>query len=67
MDMAKGIAISLLTVFLFMLGLIPVSFKWMDKTRHKVFLPSFHGLGKFIFMTKYLAGIIWYDYNSKVE
>ena len=59
MALAKGIAISLLTVFLFMPGLILVSFKWMDKTRHKVFMPSFKGLGKFIFKIKYLAGIIF--------
>ena len=57
--LAKGIAISLLTVFLFMPGLILVSFKWMDKTRHKVFMPSFQKLGKFISKTKYLAGIIF--------
>ena len=57
--LAKGIAISLLTVFLFMPGLILVSFKWMDKTRHKVFMPSFQKLGKFISRTKYLAGIIF--------
>ena len=57
--LAKGIAISLLTFFLFMPGLILVSFKWMDKTRHKVFMPSFQKLGKFISKTKYLAGIIF--------
>ena len=57
--LAKGIAISLLTVFLFMPGLILVSFKWMDKTRHKVFMPSFQKMGKFISKTKYLAGIIF--------
>ena len=57
--LAKGIMISLLTVFLFMPGLILVSFKWMDKTRHKVFMPSFQKMGKFISKTKYLAGIIF--------
>lgn len=57
--LAKGIAISLLTVFLFMPGLILVSFKWMDKTRHKVFMPSFKGLGKFIYKVRYPAGIIF--------
>ena len=57
--LAKGIAISLLTVFLFMPGLILISFKWMDKTRHKVFMPSFRGMGKFIFKTKYLAGVLF--------
>lgn len=57
--LAKGIAISLLTVFLFMPGLILISFKWMDKTRHKVFMPSFQDMGKFIFKAKYLAGVLF--------
>lgn len=57
--LAKGIAISLLTVFLFMPGLILVSFKWMDKTRHKSFMPSFRGLGKVIRKVMYPVGIIF--------
>ena len=46
--LAKGIAISLLTVFLFMPGLILVTFRWMDKTRHRSFLPSFRRFGRLI-------------------
>lgn len=57
--LAKGIAISLLTVFLFMPGLILVSFKWMDKTRHKSFMPSFRDLGKVIRKAMYPVGIIF--------
>lgn len=57
--LAKGIAISLLTVFLFVPGLILVSFKWMDKTRHKSFMPSFRGLGKVISKAMYPVGIIF--------
>lgn len=57
--LAKGIAISLLTVFLFMPGLILVSFKWMDKTRHKSFMPSFRNLGKVIRKAMYPVGIIF--------
>lgn len=57
--LAKGIAISLLTVFLFMPGLILVSFKWMDKTRHKNFMPSFRRLGKVIRKVMYPFGIIF--------
>lgn len=57
--LAKGIAISLLTVFLFMPGLILVSFKWMDKTRHKSFMPSFRGLGKVVRKVMYPVGIIF--------
>ena len=57
--LAKGIAISLLTVFLFMPGLILISFKWMDKTRHKSFMPSFCGLGKVIRKAMYPIGILF--------
>lgn len=46
--LAKGIAISLITVFLFMPGLILAAHKWMEKTRHRYFLPSFRKLGKLI-------------------
>lgn len=43
--LAKGIAISLLTVFLFMPGIILIFHKWMDRTSHKKFLPSFMKFG----------------------
>lgn len=43
--LAKGIAISLLTVFLFMPGVILATYKWMDKTAHGSFLPSFQKFG----------------------
>ncbi len=46
--LAKGIAISLITVFLFMPGLILAAHKWMEKTRHRYSLPSFRKLGKLI-------------------
>lgn len=44
--LAKGVAISLITVFVFMPALILCTYKWLDKTKHKVLLPSFNGLGK---------------------
>lgn len=44
--LAKGICISLLTVFLFMPGIILFSYPWMEKTKHRSFLPNFRGLGK---------------------
>ncbi len=46
--LAKGVAISLITVFLFMPGVILGTYKWMDKTAHKEFLPSFRRFGKVI-------------------
>lgn len=46
--LAKGVAISLITVFLFMPSLILATYKWLDKTKHKSFMPSFKGFGKFV-------------------
>lgn len=46
--LAKGIAISLLTVFTFMPCLVLASYKWLDKLEHKAFLPSFTKFGKFV-------------------
>lgn len=44
--LAKGIAISLIVVFVFMPGLILFTYKWMDAARHRSFMPSFKGVGK---------------------
>lgn len=44
--LAKGIAISLITVFVFMPALILCTYKWLGKTKHRSFMPSFKGLGK---------------------
>lgn len=46
--LAKGVTISLITVFLFMPGLILATYKWLDKTRHRSFLPGFRGFGKVV-------------------
>lgn len=46
--LAKGVAISLITVFVFMPALILSTYKWMDKTKHRSFMPSFHKFGKFV-------------------
>lgn len=44
--LAKGIAISLITVFVFMPSLIMVTYKFMDKTAHRSFMPGFRNFGK---------------------
>ena len=46
--LAKGIAISLIVVFVFMPGLILTTYRWMDKTEHRPFLPSFKKTGKVV-------------------
>ncbi|MGN1080569.1 MAG: RND family transporter, partial [Acutalibacteraceae bacterium] len=44
--LAKGIGISLLTVFIFMPALILTVYPAIEKTRHKNFMPRFGGFGK---------------------
>ena len=46
--LAKGIAISLLTVFSFMPCLVLATYKWLDKLEHKAFFPSFTKFVKFV-------------------
>lgn len=46
--LAKGIAISLFTVFTFIPCLILCTYKWIDKLQHRPFVPSFKGFGKFV-------------------
>ena len=46
--LAKGISISLITVFTFMPALILLSRKHLVKTHHRSFLPSFHRFGRFV-------------------
>ncbi len=43
--LAKGVAISLITVFVFMPSLILLTYKLLDKTKHRVFMPSFKRFG----------------------
>lgn len=46
--LAKGVGISLITVFIFMPCFILVCSKWIDKLKHKSFMPTFKGFGKVI-------------------
>lgn len=46
--LAKGVALSLITVFTFMPALILRTHKLIDKTRHRSLMPSFKGFGKFV-------------------
>ncbi|MGN0244618.1 MAG: RND family transporter [Lachnospiraceae bacterium] len=46
--LAKGILISLITVFVFMPVLILVSHTWIDKLEHRPLLPSFQRFGKVV-------------------
>ena len=46
--LAKGVAISLVTVFTFMPALILCTYKFIDKSQHRSFMPSFKGFGRFV-------------------
>ncbi|MCD8143521.1 MAG: MMPL family transporter [Clostridiales bacterium] len=46
--LAKGVAISLVTVFLFMPVFILATSKWLDKLRHRSFMPDFHGFARVV-------------------
>ena len=46
--LAKGVAISLITVFVFMPALIVLAYKLMDKTHHAQLLPPFKRFGKIV-------------------
>ncbi len=46
--LAKGVAISLITVFLFMPGVILLTYPLIEKTSYRPFLPSFQKFGKLV-------------------
>lgn len=46
--LAKGVAISLITVFVFMPNFILIVYKLIDKSHHRKLLPSFNKFGRFV-------------------
>ena len=57
--LAKGVAISLITVFAFSPALILSTHKLMGKTRHRYLLPSFRTLGKVVYRLMIPAVLIF--------
>lgn len=55
-ELAKGIAISLITVFTFMPVVILYTFRWIDKTSHRPFFPSFEKFGHVV--TKVMLPVV---------
>ncbi|WP_456276304.1 efflux RND transporter permease subunit [Bacillus sp. AK128] len=47
-NLVKGIVLSFISVMIFLPALTLWFYKWMDKTQHKNFVPSFEGIGKFM-------------------
>ena len=46
--LAKGILLSFITVMVFLPPLTLLGFKLIDKTRHRPFMPEFHGVNRFL-------------------
>ena len=46
--LAKGVVISLVTVFLFMPALVLRTYRLTDRLRHRSFVPSLQGFGRFV-------------------
>lgn len=55
----KSIALSLLSVFLLMPGIIMVFSKLMDNTKHKNFVPQIPFVGKFAYVSRYIVAPIF--------
>ncbi|MCR5236201.1 MAG: MMPL family transporter [Lachnospiraceae bacterium] len=51
----KAIAFSLLSVFTFMPGLLMLFGPWMDKTKHRSFIPKISFVGKFAYFTRFIV------------
>ena len=46
--LAKGVAISLISVFVLMPNLLLLTYKLMDKTAHRPFVPKFDGFARLV-------------------
>ena len=55
--LAKGVAISLITVFTFMPVLILAAQKWLQKSQHRSFLPGFKGFGRVVY--RVMVPLVW--------
>ncbi|XXM70603.1 efflux RND transporter permease subunit [Lysinibacillus sphaericus] len=44
-NLVKGIVLSFISVMVFLPALTLVFYKWMDKTKHRSFIPDFKGIG----------------------
>lgn len=51
-NLVKGIVLSFISVMMFLPALTLLFYKWMDKTQHRNFVPSFAGIGNFVIKLK---------------
>lgn len=47
-NLVKGIILSFISVMVFLPALTLVFYKWLDKTKHKSFVPSYAGIGNLV-------------------
>jgi uncharacterized protein len=52
LNLVKGIVLSFISVMVFLPALTLYFYKWMDKTKHKNFVPSFSGIGNKVLKLK---------------
>src|SRR5699024_4633608 len=48
LNLLKGILLSFISVMIFLPALTLILYKWIDKTKHRAFLPSKYNIGKYI-------------------
>ncbi|RIW31325.1 RND family transporter [Bacillus salacetis] len=58
LNLVKGIILSFISVMVFLPALTLVLYKWMDKTKHKNFVPSFKGIGNKVMKLKFPSLIL---------
>jgi uncharacterized protein len=51
-NLVKGIVLSFISVMVFLPALTLLFYRWMDKTQHRSFVPSFTGIGNFVLKFK---------------
>ncbi|WP_239582819.1 efflux RND transporter permease subunit [Bacillus tianshenii] len=52
LNLVKGIVLSFVSVMVFLPALTLYFYKWMDKTKHRSFVPSFKGIGNIVLKFK---------------
>ncbi|MDQ0233465.1 efflux RND transporter permease subunit [Metabacillus malikii] len=52
LNLVKGILLSFISVMVFLPALTLLLYKWIEKTKHKNFVPSFNGVGKWLMKFK---------------
>lgn len=57
-NLVKGILLSFITVIVFLPALTLLLYKWIDKTKHRPFVPPFRRIGSFVMKLKFPALII---------